>query len=94
MFRRRPSKDDLYREQIAALNEQIEWLRAQLGLPTRALVLPKPGVLPDGEPAAVGEATWETEYDEAKAILDKQGLSQVHLSEILDGLGVGSSDLS
>lgn len=101
MFRRRPSRDALYERIIAEKDQQlrilvaeIDWLRAWQGAPSLPARISPGHALVDGKPAELGSATWESELDEAKAILDKSGLSKVHLSEILDGLGVGSSDLS
>lgn len=94
MFRRRTSKDALYERLLAEKDAQIELLRSLTGTPAATpSVMPPPPVL-DGQPSELGSAKWESELDEAETILDKEGLSQIHLAEILDGLGVGSSDLS
>jgi hypothetical protein len=82
----------LYERLITLKDEQIADLRAQLGF--RTLAGPVPGLVPDHQPTVLGSATWESDADEAQAIIEKNGLSKVHLAEILDGLGVGSSDLS
>lgn len=95
----RPSKAALYERiidekdtQIRILVAELDWTRAHFGVPS----LPAPittKTLPDGLPAEVTSGDWESEADEAKAILEKEGLSAVHLPEILEGLGYGNSDL-
>jgi hypothetical protein len=94
VFRRRPSRDDLYRELLAEKDAQIALLRSLTGTPAAIPAVMPPSPVVDGQPGELGSATWESELDEAEAILQKDGLSQIHLAEILDGLGVGSSDLS
>lgn len=79
---------------LRILAAEIDWLRAQLGRPSLPAVISPGHTLLDGKPAELGSATWESEADEAKALLEKEGLSAVHLPEILDGLGFGTSDLS
>lgn len=100
-FSRRPSRDDLYAkllaekdQQIRILVAEIDWLRAWQGAPSLPARISPGHSLVDGKPAELGSPTWESELDEAAAIIEKNGLSNVHLDEILDGLGVGSSDLS
>lgn len=101
MFRRRSSRTALFERllgekdtQLRILVAEIDWLRAQLGRPSLPAVISPGHTLLDGKAAELGHATWESELDEAQAILDKNELSRIHLDEILDGLGVGSSDLS
>lgn len=95
LFRRRPSRDDLYERLIAEKDAQIVRLIALLeGRPVPLAQLMPPPPVAEGQTGELGSPTWESEEDEAQAILDKEGLSKVHLAEILDGLGVGSSDLS
>jgi hypothetical protein len=90
-------KAKLYERLLAEKDERIRLLlleREAWSSPAMsriATVLPPPG-----EPAASeqGAAGWVSETEEAEAILAETGLSVVHLPEILDGLGYGSSDLS
>ncbi len=107
MFRRRTSRTALYErlleeknQQLAVLASEVDWLRAQLGRPTIPNVY-SPTVdlvaghgLVDGEPAAVTDGDWVDEFAEAQKIIEENGLSSIHLDEILDGLGLGSSDLA
>jgi hypothetical protein len=95
MFRRnRPSRSALYERLLAEKDVQIARLLAQLEGRPLSSVISRPAAVIDGKPAVLGSATWDSDLDEAQAILDKNGLSKVHLPEILDALGVGSSDLS
>lgn len=95
MFHRRASRAALYERLLAEKDAQINLLRSLTGTPAAIpSVMPPPPPVLDGQPGELGSATWESELDEAEAILTTNGLSQIHLAEILDGLGVGSSDLS
>jgi hypothetical protein len=94
----RPSKAKLYERiigekdmHIRILVAEIDWLRAQLGRPSLPATISGP--LPDGLPAELGSDKWESEADEAQKTIEAEGLSAVHLPEILDGLGYGNSDL-
>jgi hypothetical protein len=78
---------------LRILVAEIDWLRAQLGRPSLPAAI-RPGHVPSGTTAAVGEGEWLSEAEEAEAILASTGLSAVHLPEILDGLGYGTSDLA
>lgn len=99
---RRPSRDDLYAKllsekdtQLRILAAEVDWLRAQIGRPSLpAVISPGQTLLDSGKPGVVTDGQWETEQDEARKIISENGLSAVHLPEILDGLGIGVSDLS
>lgn len=100
---RRPSRNALYERlleekdaQLALLTEEIDYLRATRGQPSlpRALAPPKSTATPEGVDAVLGDGDWLSEDEEAKKIVEDLGLSAVHLPEILEGLGIGTSDLS
>jgi hypothetical protein len=99
---RRPSRDDLYAKlldekdtQLRILAAEIDWLRAQIGRPSLpAVISPGQTLLDSKEPGVITDGGWESEADEARKIISENGLSAVHLPEILDGLGLGTSDLS
>lgn len=78
---------------IRILVAEIDWLRAQLGRPSLYAPI-NPSGLPEKNTAVVEDGGWVSEAEEAREILEKTGLSAVHLPEILDGLGYGNSDLS
>jgi hypothetical protein len=82
---------------IRILVAEIDYLRATRGqpsLPARITPGDTPLVLPDGKTAEVGDGEWLSETEEAEKIVSDLGLSKVHLPEILEGLGLGVSDLS
>ena len=93
---KRPSRDDLYERlleerdrQIRILVAEIDWLRAQLGRPSLPAAV-NPSGLPDIK-HELSDGGYISEREEAQEILDAAGLSSIHLDEILDGLGHGSS---
>jgi hypothetical protein len=95
----RKSKAELYERllnekdtHIRILVAEIDWLRAQLGRPSLPAAI-NPSGLPDKQAAVLDDAGWVSEAEEARAIIEKEGLSAVHLPEILDGLGYTTSDL-
>lgn len=97
----RPSKAKLYERiigekdmHIRILVAEIDWLRAQLGRPSLPAVISPSAHFHQDQPGELGSGKYESEREEAEAILEKTGLSSVHLPEILDGLGIGNSDLS
>lgn len=101
MLRRRKSKDELWEQIVAEKQREIDWLRAQLGMPS----LPQPAdpaptiVLehrrPGTEPLIIGAQGWVSEEEEeAQALLTAGELSPEHLPEILDALGFASSDIT
>lgn len=97
MFRR-PSRDSLYERileerdrQLRILVAECDWLRAQLGRPSLPAAI-NPSDLPPID-HTVTDGGWESEDSEAQTILDANGLSAVHLPEILEGLGYGNADL-
>lgn len=77
---------------IALLAAELDRLRG--GRTLQALDPPDTTGLPDGEPAVLADGDWVSEAEEAQKIVDDLGLSAVHLPEILEGLGLGTSDLS
>ncbi|MGE5596442.1 MAG: hypothetical protein ACM3S1_10470 [Hyphomicrobiales bacterium] len=98
MLRRRPSRDALWERlleerdrQIRILVAEIDWLRAQLGRPSLPAAI-NPSELPPVE-HEISDGGWLSEREEAERIATELGLSNVHLPEILDGLGYGSADL-
>ena len=97
MLRRRTSRTALFERlldererQIRILVAEIDWLRAQLGRPSMPAAI-NPSHLPVKH--EITDAGYVSEADEARDILLKEGLSPVLLPEILDGLGIGNSDL-
>lgn len=97
MFRK--SKASLYERlldekdmHIRILVAEIDWLRAQLGRPSLPAAI-NPSGLPEKTVAVVDDGGWVSEAEEARAIMEKEGLSAVHLPEILDGLGYSESSL-
>lgn len=81
-------------KQLARLDAEIAVLRIHGPAPFRFPVPTNPSGLPDKGAAEQTDGGWVSEADEAEAIIEKAGLSAIHLSEILDGLGYGNSDLS
>jgi hypothetical protein len=79
---------------LRILVAEIDWLRAQLGRPSLPAAITPPSSVPEGVNAQLGDGEWISEAEEAEKILADQGLSRVHLPEILDGLGLSSSDLA
>jgi len=93
-------KTKLYERLLEEKNAQIQLLTAllhdrRIPLPVLPALLDGVASIPDGVMSEMGHATWESEAEEAEQILAADPtLSKVHLSEILDGLGYGNSDLS
>lgn len=103
MLRRRKSKDELWEQIVAEKQREIDWLRAQLGMPSLLPVAQPadPGPLPiiprrpGSEPLIIGSQGWiSEEEEEAQALLEAGELSPEHLPEILDALGFASSDIT
>jgi len=78
---------------LRILIAQIDYERAMRGQPSLPATI-LPGQIPDGVPATADDGDWISESEEAEAILLEQGLSPIHLPEILSGLGYGESDLA
>jgi hypothetical protein len=100
---RRASRGALYERlleeknaHIRILVAEIDYLRAMRGQPSLpARITPDaPSAIPDGQPGAIDDGEWLSEAEEAEKIVSDLGLSPVHLPEILEGLGLGTSDLS
>ena len=81
---------------VRLLVAEIDYLRATRGQPSLpARITPDaPSAIPDGQPGAIDDGEWLSEAEEAEKIVADLGLSAVHLPEILEGLGLGTSDLS
>lgn len=80
-------------KQLRIVIAEVNYLRATRGQPSLAVAI-NPSGLPEKGTTAQTDGGWVSEADEAEAILAKEGLSPVHLTEILEGLGYGNSDLS
>lgn len=80
-------------KQLRIVIAEVDYLRATRGQPSLPAAI-NPSGLPEKGPATLSDGGWVSEVEEAEAIIAKAGLSQIHLPEILDGLGFGDSDLS
>lgn len=79
-------------KQLRIVIAEVDYLRATRGQPSLPAAI-NPSGLPDKGAATQTDGGWVSEAEEAEAIMAENGLSPIHLPEILEGLGYGNSDL-